>query len=137
MSRLTRLPNWPQLLATHLQAVQATPFKWAVHDCCTFAGDAVKAITGSDPMADLRGTYTGALGAARVLQAEGGLGAAVSKRLGFGKLPTLAQRGDVVLFEMPERGPALGICVGPQFVAPGEDGMAFISMDAALTAWGI
>ena len=134
---IARLPGWPELLAAHLKTLEATPFEWAVHDCCTFAGDAVQVITGTDPMADLRGTYTGALGAARVLQAEGGLAVAVSKRMGFGKLPALAQRGDVVMFDMPERGPALGICVGPQFVAPGEGGMAFINMSAALTAWSV
>ena len=132
-----RLPNWPQLLATHLQAVQATPFEWATHDCCTFAGDAVKAITGTDPMQDLRGTYTTALQAARVLQAEGGLPAAVSKRMGFGKLPALAQRGDVVLFEMHSHGLALGICTGPLFAAPGALGMEFFSMEAAKTAWSV
>lgn len=132
-----RLNNWPKLLATHLSAVQAIPFKWAVHDCCTFAADAVKAITGTDPMADLSGTYHNALQAARVLRAEGGLPAAVSKRLGFGKLPALAQRGDVILFNMRGHGSALGICTGPLFAAPGENGMEFFSMEAAQVAWGV
>jgi hypothetical protein len=132
-----RLPNWPELLATHLSAVQAIPFGWSTHDCCTFAGDAVRAITGTDPMADLRGTYSTALQAAKVLQAEGGLPVAVSKRLGFGKLPALAQRGDVILFNMHGHGPALGICTGPLFAAPGEQGMEFFSMSAAQTAWGV
>lgn len=134
---IARLPGWPELLAAHLKTVEATPFEWAVHDCCTFAGDAVKAITGTDPMADLRATYTTALQAARVLSGCGGLAAAVSQRLGQPKPAAMAQRGDVVLFEMYERGPALGICVGPQFAAPGERGILFFDMSAAKSAWSV
>lgn len=134
---MNRHNNWPEILSAHLRSQQSVPFQWAFHDCCTFAADAVKAITEQDPMADLRGTYLTASQAARLLKAEGGLLAAVSKRLGPAKAPALAQRGDVVLFEMPTRGPALGVCVGPDFAVPAETGLGFVNMKAASAAWSV
>lgn len=132
-----RLPGWPELLAACLQAVATTPFAWGRHDCCTFAGDAVQAIRGADPMADLRGAYKSQRSAAKVLKAEGGLPAAVSRRLGEPKAPLLAQRGDVVLFTMQGTGPALGVCTGSSFCAPGPQGLVVLGMQAALAAWSV
>ena len=132
-----RLPAWPELLAAHLHAAQHQPFEWAVHDCCTFAAAAVQAITGADPMADLRATYASQLQAARVLKGQGGLHAAVSARLGPPKPVLLAGRGDVVLFEMADTGSALGICTGTHFAAPGPLGLAMLPMQASQAAWSV
>lgn len=140
MSQLTRLPDWPERLAAFLAAVKDRRFAWANHDCCSFAADAVLAMTGTDAIAPWRGTYTTKLQAARVLGKAGGLSALVTSCVGQPLAsPLLAQRGDVMLFEMPApHGPAaLGICVGPHIAAPGPRGTELLPCAAALAAWRI
>jgi hypothetical protein len=137
---MTRHPDWPTLLAAHLTSVTLLPFAWVHNDCCTFAAGAVQAITGNDAMAALRGKYTCQAGAARLIATAGSLQALVSQYLGAPlDAPALAQRGDVVLFEMTDPcGPqALGICVGAQIAAPGPHGMVLLPSNAAVAAWRI
>jgi hypothetical protein len=50
---------------------RADGFAWGVRDCLTFCGDVALAMTGTDPIADLRGRYTTAVGARRVMASEG------------------------------------------------------------------
>jgi hypothetical protein len=135
---MTRFPDWPERLATFVQMSAQSPFAWQTNDCCTFAAAAVMAITGGDPMADLRGTYSDEEGARALIAAEGGLTVIVTVRLGEPLAArTLAQRGDVVLYDMGPYGEALGICLGAQFVAAGADGAEQYSMRHVRTAWRI
>ena len=62
----------PQL-AAYLQRQASTPFSRPDHDCCFMAANWVLAATGVDPAADLRGRYTDARGAARLLRRWGGM----------------------------------------------------------------
>jgi len=137
---MTRHPDWPARLAAHLAVVKRTPFAWVGNDCCTFAAAAVLAMTGSDPMAALRGRYSTAVGAKRLITRAGGLQALVSQHLGQ-PLQTcaMAGRGDVVLFEMaaPYGPHALGICVGTHLAAPGPVGTVLLPIAAATVAWRI
>src|SRR3569623_1931677 len=71
-----------------------TPFAWGTHDCASFAFDAVRAVSGEDRFADLRGSYDTAAKAARILKRMGGLEAMVDARLR--KIsPSEAHRGDI------------------------------------------
>ncbi len=45
---LIRFPDWPSRLEAYLLAARASTFRYSVNDCCTFALDAVQAITGHD-----------------------------------------------------------------------------------------
>lgn len=134
-----RLPGWPRRLADVVARHADRPFAWGEHDCCTFAADVVEAITGRDPMAAWRGAYVGQLAAARLLREHGGLLGLVSGVLGEPVAPTLALRGDVVLYLQPDHAdrPALGVCLGPVFTAPGPAGLAQAPMRLAVHAWRI
>lgn len=126
-------------LANFLKDRSVASFVWGENDCCVFAADAVLVQTGRDPMHRLRGSYDDEAGAARILSKPGGLRDMVSAWLPGEPLPlvTIAQRGDVVLFESGA-GPALGICVGDKFAAVSRDGgIGYFSMRHALTAWRV
>lgn len=140
MTTLARYPDWPARLAAHLAQVKALPFAWVGNDCCTFAAGAVLAITGVDAMAPLRGRYATQAGAARLIKRAGGLQPLVCRYLGQPlAAPSLAGRGDVVLFNMaaPYGPHALGICVGSHIAAPGPAAMVLLPVTAAAAAWRV
>lgn len=85
-------------------------------------------------MANLRGKYSTARGAAGLIRRHGGLAGAVTSVLG--DPVQRARRGDVVMFESMF-GPALGVCVGPQIAARGPDGLVLLDMSAAQMAWRV
>lgn len=134
MSTNPRHFDWPQRLARFVEQRRNVPFAWGQQDCCTFAADAVMALTGSDPMSDLRHINTAA--AATKLLKRHPLPDLVAERLGPITSALLAQRGDVVLIEQEGRH-LLGICLGNQWAAPGEHGLVFGPMDTAHGAWPI
>lgn len=121
---MTRRTDWPERLAQAVDRGGRAGWQWGVHDCCTWTADVVAAMTGQDPLADIRGRWRTAAGAGRMLRRLGGLQAAVSARLGP-PLPALvlAQRGDVVLLHTPQ-GDALGVCAGAVVLAPGLQGLS-------------
>lgn len=134
---LLRHADWAVHLSAHVQAARAQPFVWGQHDCCSFAANAVLAMTGCDPMAVLRGRYTNGRDATRLLRELGGLRQAVTDRLGDPVKPVHAGRGDVVLFDTQIFGEALGICLGAHFAAPGPRRLEMIDMSKALAAWKV
>lgn len=137
---MKRPQNWPSMLATFLREKQSQPFIWGSNDCCLFTCDWLQALYGVDHAADLRGTYDTALGAARVLEARGGvlaIAAAVCEREGWAEIaPAFAQRGDIVLDDSP-LGHTLGVCAGGVSAFPGEAGMLLKPTRACVKAWRI
>ena len=103
---MARIDNWPRTLNALIEERRAASFAWGAHDCCLFAADGVRATTGADPAADLRGRYRTALGAARLIRRRfAGDIEAIPSALGFAEIPpALARRGDVVSYRLP--GPA-------------------------------
>lgn len=136
--RLQRLPDWPARLAACLAAARQQPFVWGQHDCVCFAARCVQAMTGCNPLQDLP-AWASPLEARAVLRAEGGLQAAVTKRLRLPVPAVLAMRGDVVLLPRRLGGgrTALGVCLGGQVVAAAVHGLAVHSVGEALLAWPI
>lgn len=122
--RPPRLPDWTIRLAALLADWNARPFAWGQTDCAMLAAEAVVALTGVDPVADLRGSYSDATGAGRVLGAAGGLLALVAKmadRAGIPECPpAFAQRGDVALVEW-QGAQALGIVMPDGVMVLGRD----------------
>jgi hypothetical protein len=113
----------------------AKPFSWGTHDCVTFAAAAVRARTGRDVL-DIELTWHTAFEAATAIEAEGGLHAAVTKRLGD-PLPRLRARvGDVALVTDPVNGRGLlGVCHGDVILCPSEAGLAMLPLTAAQCVW--
>jgi hypothetical protein len=107
VAELVRFDDWPVRLARHLLDATDRVFLWGVHDCCTFACDGIEAMTGLDPMAPARGRYRDDRQAAAILREIGGGGlpeAADHLMSGLGAPlvhPAFAQRGDLVLIEVP------------------------------------
>jgi len=135
---LVRLAHWPEQLAALLFARLSMPFAWGANDCCLFAADAVQATTGADPAAHLRGSYSTAPQAARVLATHGGVRAIATQALGQPlPNPALAQRGDVVCVPLDGRD-TLGVVAGDgQWCAPGEHGLVYRPMAEVQTAWKV
>ena len=128
-----RYEDWPERLNTFIESRRNAAFVFGETDCCMFAADAVLTITGVDLAADLRGTYSTKLGAAKVLSERGGVAGVVT----LPAIPVLmAGRGDVVMIETPD-GPALAVCIGSKIAAMSADGLAFVGMDTAITAWKV
>lgn len=127
--------TWRKSLRALVSARLAEPFAWGRHDCCTWAADAVLATTGVDHAADLRGTYSTAAEAVRVLDGLGGI-EAVGARAGEPIAPLLAAEGDIGLIGVDGRD-MLAVCCGPGWLAPGALGMALHQLDAARLAWRV
>lgn len=116
---MARKNNWPAALALFFEEKHHQPFAWGHNDCCMFAADWVAILMGVDHAAGFRGKYSDALGAARILKERGGIEAIVDAT-GYPRQPvSFAQRGDLMLFDMPS-GPTLGVCAGKHSVFAGE-----------------
>ncbi len=131
-----KLPNAHVRLALFTKDRRKTPYAWGENDCVTFAADAVWAITGVDPIEDIRGSWDSEEGARAVLEGLGGLIEAVDAR--FERVdPKFAQRGDVCLIRDAKGEPSLGVCVGAFAAAPGELEMLLTPMSKAKIAWRV
>lgn len=125
--RLRLLDGWDARLHAAIEAARAKPFQWGVHDCCLFACDCVLAVTGVDmaaegPNGSLRGTYDSLQGAVAAMKRICGAKEPVTveqlvehfaARHGAREVkPAFARRHAVTLFDEPDLGPALGVCLG-------------------------
>lgn len=146
---MIRYEDWHARLGAHIKAALQRPFSWGEFDCCTFACDGILAMTGVDPMADLRGRYSTAIGAARALKAFAGGGLdetaqAITGRLHMGEVgPLLAGRGDCLLADIAGEGgasgPALGLVSlsGRSGLFAGRVGLTEIPLRACRRAWRV
>jgi hypothetical protein len=130
-----RRADWQSRLAELVAARMDAPFAWGSNDCCLFAADAVLAVTGTDPAADLRGAYTDERGALRVLARLGGVAGIAEARAGAEIVPALARPGDIVLGAIDRE--CLGVCTGLHWHAPSAAGLVCAPMSAALRAWRV
>lgn len=131
-----RLPDWPERLHAVVTGAAVHPFCYGVHDCCTFAADVVEALTGRDPLAGLRHGYATATGAARLIQALGGLQTAVTARLGKPADPAFATVGDILMVLQAGR-EMLSVCNGDTMLAPGRDRLEVLPVGQVLAVWRI
>lgn len=130
-----RLQNWQERFSDFGKTRASMPFQWGANDCCTFAADAVQAITGRDVRSAFP-IYDGALGAVRVIEKAGGLQQLATEVLGASVSPRMAAVGDVVLV-VNEGRELMGICNGTSVLVPGESGMEVLEMETAMAAWRI
>ena len=134
-----RVPDWPARFDHFLAARRERPFAWGSHDCCLFALDWIEDATGRR-LAEVRGSYHEAEGAAALLRARWGtddLITVATSLLGEPlAAPLLAGRGDLLAFR---HGPHvwLGLCAGPVGVAPGRRGLVTLPLARAINAWRI
>ena len=145
--RLQRKEDWPELLAEFLESRRVQTFAWGENDCALFVCDAVLAMTGTDIAEAFRGRYSTSVGAMRAMVEAGthrglvGVAEAVTAEFEMQEVPVLmAQRGDVVLFDVSEEaGPALGVVGlhGHTAVSVGPDGAVNIPVAQCRRAWRV
>jgi len=111
-----------------------TRFAFGSHDCCMWACDVVLAVTGRDPVADLRGTYSTEEEAVIVMEAGGGLEAMAEARFGPEIKPLAAAAGDVGIIDT-DLGPALVACGGTSWLAASGFGVVAVDQSQVLRAW--
>jgi hypothetical protein len=87
-------------LAGFLGAAAARGFAWGTHDCMLFAADWALALTGRDPAAAWRGTYSDEAGAVEIVRHAGGRVPLMQDGLegcGWTRLHSEPTEGDIVL----------------------------------------
>lgn len=120
----TRYDNWPQLLNQYIAKVRDNKYEMGTFDCCIFVSGAVKAITGHDPMKEIRGKYDQATYKdALVNLGEGTLAKTLVKKFGKSIHGAKGQRGDICYHEN-----RCGICIGRQGMFIMTEGFGFIPM---------
>ena len=127
----TRVADWRQRLDAVLR--DPRPFAWGQSDCCMFAARCVQAMTGVNLAADY--LYSTELEAARILRAAGGVEGIATKALGEPKGGLFALPGDVVMVEAPRR--MLGVCIGHHVAVQGGEGIEYVPLSGAMTAWTV
>lgn len=131
---MRRLSGWPDRLIAYIDARAEAPFAWGPNDCCTYAADGVMAITGEDPMPELRGAYADAASALRLI-AEKPLRDRLAEK--FTTVPTgMARRGDVAIVNQEGREIVM-IVEGATLVGPGAEGAVRLPRKAMLAAFKV
>lgn len=130
-----RRADWQSRLAEFARERLVMPFEWGRNDCCLFTVDAVWAMTGQDHAITFRG-YDTALGAERLLKANGGVRGLATKAWGEPVPVAFAAVGDPVLM-LNEGRELLAVCNGTSAISAGPDGVVALDMSAALAAWKI
>lgn len=112
-------------------------FTWGSDDCCTFACDIIREVTGRDLMAKLRGTYHDEAGA---YDAMGGCLVATALHI--------AQEQRLEKIDYPFENAALGVVASPvgpmlaiyikgRFVVRSTKGISYLPASAGVLAWSV
>ena len=141
--------DWEMRLQSFLWSRLWTPFKWQDNDCCTFAADGVKEMTGEDPAKWFRGKYVTRFGAYKSIKEFAGgsfedMALKIATDMG-GKFVEKPEFGDIALVRIQNidqraarlsGGLTLGIVCNDGFVAvPGKDGMVLNPQATIVKAW--
>lgn len=119
-----------------LQSYAAAKFKWGELDCCMFAADVVKEMTGHDYAWKFRNKYKSKFGAMRAIAEYGSLSGLVTVNVGPMRRPLEARRGDFVIADMPE-GEAVGIADGDGAMFLAETGLVRVPLSVCKGCWHV
>lgn len=136
---LRRVTGWRTHLNATLERYRGEPFAWdGKHDCGMFFADCIKAMTGFDIAAPLRGKYRSKAGAFRALRGMGFDDHVdyVASILPEIDNPAMARAGDGAVVTA-EDGPALAIVTGPLTACYAPSGLGFIEFGRATRAFRI
>ena len=98
---LKRVPDWRFRLGQIIDSARQLQFEWGVFDCALHVSNCIRALTGVDPAANYRGTYSDETGAVAIYGASfEAFIAAQASDLGLVEVPvTFAGRGDLVFLD--------------------------------------
>lgn len=133
-----RVKGWEQRLWKVTNGLLGVAFEWGTNDCCLFAADCIEAVTGDNPGAEFRGTYSSAKEAQRVLAKLDcrDVGDLASRYLPEIKV-SLAQRGDIVMMPNTDGENYLAVVVSHTAVGPTARGMLHSPKKNATRAWRV
>jgi hypothetical protein len=129
--------DWVARLNEAVSAASKRPFDYGSENCGLFAAQCIDAICEDSHRAEELRTHLGSVeAAARFLNDEGGIEAAVTARLGTPLTWPNARRGDVCLMPTQD-GPGLGVCVGDTVAMMSPSGVSHLRIDKALRVWRV
>lgn len=128
-----RLSTWETQLIEYIASKRHQPFEYGSNDCAHFVAGAVQAMTGEDPMPEMRGQYDSALGSLRVLKeiGEGDLESTMDAKFNVIEIG-LAQRGDIAFFDG-----SIGVIMGAFAWFVSDDGLERIPRSMWDKAWSV
>lgn len=146
-----KIKGWKKYLAANLYLKGMAPFKWGVNDCMTLACDAIRAMTGMDPMANwLRGQYSNKHEAIALVHGHFGLSfldtfEMVFETMGFEQSDKV-EMGDVVFVRVENLDAEAaklfgGVTMATVFndsghiVCPGKDGLVVLENYNLVVGW--
>jgi hypothetical protein len=142
---MIRFDDWDQRFWRYCQTVMNAHFRWGQLDCGLFALDAVETITGKDLASDFRGHYRSRKEALNYLfrkSRKSGFASGVREMMGRYGLeeikPSLAQRGDVILFQAGNA-KVIGVVAldGIHIWSMGRTGLIRTPIGQAILAWRV
>ena len=113
------------------QKAQSQPFVWGQNDCALWTASYVAAVTGVDPAASLRGTYSTELQCAKLVKARGGL-----EQLCSELMADFATGDDVGGCEYG-RTQICGIRTGRRLALKGQRGLIIVPFEGFVTGWAV
>lgn len=131
----------PAAVMAVVDDVMSEPWAWGATDCCASACDVFARLHGIDPMQAVRGSYSSAMGAVRLIQSWGGM---VAMAEGLAAAADLSASdgatGDIGLsapgFAEGPEGRALLICIQPgAWAGKAMDG--FVILPNAERCWRV
>jgi hypothetical protein len=132
-----RLDGWEARLLDAIGAHLSAPFAYGASDCFALSMDAIKAVTGVDPYAEDRASYSTAHGAAKRLARRGFATLEDAMDALFEPVPqSLARRGDIATI-MAGDGPALAVVIGGEFISKAETGIMRHPLWMAMKTWRV
>ncbi|MEP6827912.1 MAG: hypothetical protein ABJA10_07540 [Aestuariivirga sp.] len=116
----------------------ASPFQWGFHDCCSFVCDVLDEVTGRDPMADLRGSYSSEEEALAALGVAGLVATVMrlASEQGFKRVEFPFVGAFFGLVSTP-KGPAMALFLGDKWVARAETGILTMPLRNGFLAWAL
>jgi hypothetical protein len=131
-----RPDTWTALLDNYIECSRLRRFEWGSFDCVTFAGNWKALVTGADPLASVRGTYSSERGALETIVRLGCNDLESVASHFFGEPdplgPKFAGRGDIVLAQG-----ALGISLGARGAFLSLSGLELIPARQFQTVWKV
>ena len=130
---MDRLSNWEEILSEYIESKRFEPFEYGLNDCCTFASDAIVAMTGVDPIPEFRGKYDSLLSSAKGLKTIGNGNLESTMDSKFTEVPIgNAQRGDLAFFD-----DSVGIVYGSFAWFVSDDGLERVPRNLWDKAWSV
>ena len=140
MGLLTRRPDWPERLATAVEAARGKPYVLGENDCLRLACAAVEALTGEDFWPRFAGYKTHRQALVTIARIAPSLGEAVTATLGVPPIRVFgAWRGDIMLFRDDRGEDHLGVALGRNVLVMAAEGSLHIGLDhpGLVCAWRV